>query len=255
MCCSPTSSVKWLLWGDSTWMWATCVNNLTLLKKCYFGYNMKVLDTNLGISYLKLDRNQFVHLTNQTLIGVSAITELFLTSNDNEMIDSDAFENITNLQMVTIYGNRIADLPEGLFSRNKNLRRLSLVCENMDSLLKDKLQLKHAGVRCNIIILPSDLFENSVNNRKNRLVAEHTHWITSGLFGGLSNLISISRNLLRVSPRDLFKDLNSLRFLDLSNNRSTSISSAIIMLPPMIETVWMINNMIIGIQDDNFIAF
>lgn len=127
-----------------------------------------------------------------------------LKGNRLEQLPSGIFDNLVNLKALHINNNNFSSLPNGLLRNNVKLLNFHLY-NNAQNLTK----------------LPNGLFRNltgltSLNLKKNGLVE-----LPEDLFEGATSLtiLSLESNFLETLPKLIFKDMHHLTSLNLSNNR------------------------------------
>ena len=129
------------------------------------------------------------------------ITTVELTGNKITEIPEGLFDNMTNLTTVYLGNNYISKLPENLFKNNKKVENIELSNNKLTEIKKDD-------------------FSNLPQLQIIQMEDNNIEKIEDGAFDGDVNLQSIyaPNNELEGLPKKLFKDMKSLTFVDFSNN-------------------------------------
>ena len=129
------------------------------------------------------------------------ITTVELTGNKITEIPEGLFDNMTNLTTVYLGNNYISKLPENLFKNNKKVENIELSNNKLTEIKKDD-------------------FSNLPQLQIIQMEDNNIEKIEEGAFDGDVNLQSIyaPNNELEGLPKKLFKDMKSLTFVDFSNN-------------------------------------
>lgn len=129
------------------------------------------------------------------------ITTVELTGNKITEIPEGLFDNMTNLTTVYLGNNHISKLPENLFKNNKKVENIELSNNKLTEIKKDD-------------------FSNLPQLQIIQMEDNNIEKIEEGAFDGDVNLQSIyaPNNELEGRPKKLFKDMKSLTFVDFSNN-------------------------------------
>lgn len=129
------------------------------------------------------------------------ITTVELTGNKITEIPEGLFDNMTNLTTVYLGNNYISKLPENLFKNNKKIENIELSNNKLTEIKKDD-------------------FSNLPQLQIIQMEDNNIEKIEEGAFDGDVNLQSIyaPNNELEGLPKKLFKDMKSLTFVDFSNN-------------------------------------
>ena len=141
--------------------------------------------------------------------GLSNLTLLNLELNELAELPKGVFAGLSRLEALTLSHNRLVGLPDGLFAGLTNLRSLNL----QDNSIRELPEGLLAGL--------SKLDELYLGNNR---IAE----LPSGLFDGLSALTHldlVSNELARV-PDGAFGEIRSIEELDLQENQLTELSEA-----------------------------
>ena len=126
-------------------------------------------------------------------------------------IQSDiALGKLENLRVVSLWGNELTSVPEGLFSGLDNLRIINLAENELTS-------------------VPDGLFSGLDNLRGIELASNELTSVPDGLFSGLGklNYIRLAGNKLTSVPEGLFAGLRELRQLALSYNNLESVPAGL----------------------------
>lgn len=147
-------------------------------------------------------------LSNSNLTDISLlkglsdkITTVELTGNKITEIPEGLFDNMTNLTTVYLGNNYISKLPEGLYKNNKKVEDIELSNNKLTEIKKNDL---------------SNLPELKTLQMEDNQITK----IEEGSLDGDVKLQSIYApdNELEGLPEKLFKDMKSLTFVDFSNN-------------------------------------
>ena len=130
------------------------------------------------------------------------------------------FGGMTNLETLTLSGNALRSLPDGLFDDLTNLEKLNLSSNALRS-------------------LPDGLFDDLTNLTTLSLFNNGLSSLPDGLFDDLANLekLNLSSNALRSLPDGLFDDLTNLTYLNLVDNPLLSLPAGYFDNLPNLETL------------------
>lgn len=170
---------------------------------------------------------QLVDFSQCNLISVpgpmpSSVADFRLGNNQITEIKVTDFENITNLQLLTLIENKISKVEYMAFSTNINLQELWLNSNNLKMIPRglpirlEKLYMDQNEVHD----IESGLFGKNANLETLSLNMNAVRQILSNSFSGLNNLTNIllKSNSIQEIRSGTFTDMLSLKKLDLSNN-------------------------------------
>lgn len=152
----------------------------------------------------------------------SSVADFRLGNNEITEIKVTDFENITNLQLLTLIENKISKVEYMAFSTNINLQELWLNSNNLKMIPRglpirlEKLYMDQNEVHD----IESGLFGKNANLETLSLNMNAVRQILSNSFSGLKNLTNIllKSNSIQEIRSGTFTDMLSLKKLDLSNN-------------------------------------
>ena len=174
------------------------------------GHCEKVSDPMLDqIGALFMYREGLTSLKAGDFEGLSNLTLLNLELNELAELPKGVFAGLSRLETLTLSRNRLVGLPDGLFAGLTNLRWLNLQNNSIRELPEGLL----AGL--------TKLDELYLANNR---IAE----LPSGLFDGLSalTLLDLVSNELARVPDGAFGEIRSIEELDLQENQLTELSEA-----------------------------
>lgn len=200
-------------------------NNLSHLASGIFRNQHKLKRLNLWSNNLR-------NLTKDSFVGASSVTELDLSANNIEVLQSSVFDHFPQMENINLNGNRFTELPVGLFNVNKKLRKFRLVNNRIDlkalpsGLLAHQPELEEVMIRCNLQIVPEDLFNGSSKIQNISLQSNRLATLPAQIFSGLTNLMNLdlSDNQLTELPDNLFSNSKKLDVIRLSHNNLREIS-------------------------------
>ncbi|XP_021933818.1 carboxypeptidase N subunit 2-like isoform X2 [Zootermopsis nevadensis] len=167
------------------------------------------------LKILSLSNNFLARLASQTFYGLTRLVDLRLHRNYMKFLDLMLFRTLTNLRYLRFNDNEIEEVVLGTFSGLQ-----SLVSLNMNGNCLRQLQYNH--------------FSNVTGKQSQAL----------GIFAGLSNLVylHVSDNLLEELGSVVFKDLVSLKFLDVSRNRLITLNEHTFLHNTLLTDLRLSNN-------------
>lgn len=148
-----------------------------------------------------------------SFVNFKKLEKLWLKSNDLEMIDSDAFQDLPNLTEFVLHSNASLVLHENIFEKNRRLDIVAIRDTFLEHLpgniFKNKLFLTQVDIKnCSIRTIDENLFETNT-----RL-----------------GLVSLKSNKLEYLPKNLFENNLHLLFVDFSGNALKTIETDFYML-------------------------
>ncbi|XP_068179742.1 trophoblast glycoprotein [Antennarius striatus] len=163
---------------------------------------------------------KFLFVTGNTIsrIGVESfpdlmdqLTDLYLTGNEIEFVDADAFDNLPNLVRLDLSNNKILNFSDKAFPHNNILQVLNLSSSyHSDASMYSNLGVLEKGNLLQLTVL--DLSNNEVLVPPENMLENLPNLVNLSLLN--SSIISIQNGTLRVPPlRDLDLRDNSLRNL------------------------------------------
>lgn len=199
-------------------------NNLSDLPADIFSNQHKLKRLNLWSNNLR-------NLTKDSFVGAASVTDLDLSSNNIEVIQSDVFIYLKDLENINLSSNRFIELPVGLFAKNKKLRKFRLMYNRVDlktlpdGLLAHLPQLEEVLIRCNIQLMPDDLFSESTHIQNISLQSNRLTTLPEHMFKTQYDLLDldVSDNQLTTLPENLFNSTKKLIVLRLSKNNLQEI--------------------------------
>ncbi|XP_046585164.1 podocan-like isoform X2 [Haliotis rubra] len=201
------------------------------------------------ISSLKMQSNQISNIPSGAFANLPKLILIDLSGCKIQTISESAFENLTVLQTLFLYGNSLAIVPRGLpssltklnlnqnqidklrnsdFDNLKILEELNLVKNSIHELQEYafsglmQLQKLHLGQN-RISTLPGKLFNLLTRLLSLELNGNNIKSIpeTEGRFSSLASLVylNLESNALSDMPLNLLRPLQSLEYLHLDNNQ------------------------------------
>jgi Leucine-rich repeat (LRR) protein len=193
-----------------------------------------------SLEELRLEGNRLEEISAEVFKNLTEMVELYLDNNKLKLVSADAFNDLDNLKVLSLAHNFIARLAPHTFHSLGSLVDLRLqrnylnVLDNM--LFRTLKHLRYLRLNNNKIEelvfgtfsgLESLVILNIKGNYLRHLQYYYVGNITAnesqplGIFAALSKLVYlyVSDNLLEELKSVVLKDLVSLKFLDLSQNR------------------------------------
>ncbi|XP_018049376.1 PREDICTED: insulin-like growth factor-binding protein complex acid labile subunit [Atta colombica] len=186
---------------------------------------------------LNLDRNNFDIINSRhefqwtlSMAGLKNLHYLSVSKNKINNIDSDAFKDNNKLLFLNLSSNYIHELHPKTFAYLQNLKTLDL----SGNLLKDVPQISNETeisilyISNNYIYkILSHTFTHMPKLIKLLMGENRINEIDVNAFAPLTVLeeLDLSRNMLSFLPKKLAETLVSLKYLDLSENKFTSLES------------------------------
>ncbi|OWF39627.1 Toll-like receptor 3 [Mizuhopecten yessoensis] len=177
-----------------------------------------------NLQLLDLSSSGITSVADTAFDGLKTLTNLKL--NDN-VLDDVPNHMPTTLQLLYLNGNRIASLPDDIFSNLNNLQRLYLGGNNIVTLYQSSfnglVNLKTLHLAQNkISTLPGKVFQPFTRLISLELNRNNIKSISdpSSLFDSMKALqnLNLADNALGIMPTTLFNQLSSLQYLHLENN-------------------------------------
>ncbi|XP_011876812.1 PREDICTED: podocan-like [Vollenhovia emeryi] len=208
------------------------------------------------LSAVNLDDNQFMYINNcahyshcLSVTGLKDLNYLSVSANSIQNIEVNAFQDNNNLVYLNLSRNNINNLYPETFANLQYLKTLDL----SGNKLQDVPQISNEiGITTlyinhnNIMELLPYTFVQMPNLTKLLLGENKINKTDINAFANLSVLeeLDLSRNMLSAFPEGWTESLVSLKYLDLSNNRFTSLESlSLTNTLPLIEIYLMMNSL------------
>ncbi|XP_043494491.1 protein toll-like [Polistes fuscatus] len=260
--------INWKRWNDLNFTSKLSSNMVKTVKfkNCGISNEISLKDvvTKLGVEEteaLIFHSNEILYrnLYRSHLRGFSNVKQLVLSGNGLTYLNSDFFENFTNLEWIDLSDNRLK-FPDDIFDYTKNIKRLELSGNGLGSkdikilyeldnleflnlmgnklkelqpdptLLTENIKLRQLRLHNNdrfLYTLPEDIFKNLEN-------LEEVYLNNNGLQILPENIFYYSRSLkyinldgdnrIRTLPDKIFQDMINLEKLNLSRNDIANIS-------------------------------
>ena len=205
-------------------------------------YNLLLNDNNLervpqnlpsSLQYLYLNGNKIKTLENNAFGKLTILKKLYLGANSISKLYENAFSSLSNLQILHLQKNLIGTLPGSIFMPLVNLHSLELnknqlttIQSSTGSLFESLTSLTYLSLADNDCShIPITLFNRLQSLMTLRLENNQLGNIIAGdkngqFFSGLQRLqaLHLVNNRISTIPDPLFKDLVSLKVLNLTGN-------------------------------------
>ena len=177
----------------------------------------------------------------------SEVTELYLNGNKIKEIPKGVFDKLTNLKVLYLDGNRIDILPNGVFKNLKNIEEIGLSSNKLKEIQEDTFsgldKLNSIGITNNgIKKLPDNIFKNLNSLKELYLYENNLKELPKSIVDlkGLNSL-HVSKNELEKLPEG-FENLKNIKELDLSGNYIKEIPSKVYDSLKNLESVRLTDN-------------
>ena len=159
-------------------------------------------------------------VTDDHLRRITSLTG-YLSDRGIAALYHDDFEGLINLESLDLRGNKLRDLPSGLFASLKSLKRLD-ISSGVPCMPPETV------VNC-IEQLPADIFAGLSNLEYLSLAKNRLRSLPAGVFAGLARLrtLSLTFNRLETLPVGVFADLLGLQSLWLGANRLQTLQTGV----------------------------
>ncbi|KAM0679485.1 hypothetical protein GINT2_002328 [Glugoides intestinalis] len=190
--------------------------------------------TNIDLDIIRL-------MKNIKRLDITGIKEL-------EKIPDLLFDDLTNLESLSLVNNNIKELQPNLFNNLQKLEYLNLSKNKLTELpscvFDGLVNLKSLRLEDNNIKeLQPNLFNNLQKLKSLNLSSNKLTEIPEGILSELGSLqeLDLSKNEIKSFPIGFFTGLTNLNFLSLSHNKLTEIPPSIISLTNL-QTLWISSN-------------
>ncbi|KAI4487757.1 hypothetical protein M0802_011862 [Mischocyttarus mexicanus] len=216
----------------------------------------------LNLESLDLGYNPFGDIHGSTLNKFVSLKSLSLKANKMSDLSWELFSELKKLESVDISYNSFFNVPQRLFRKNKNLRRIVFdnnyvnlvtlpdrLLTNLDKL--EEIHLNNDGLSQLPECFFSDLSSLKYLNFGNNIF----YFLLPTIFKGLKNLevLKINNNLIEIIPNEIFIDLINLKILDLSMNNIDSIPRDLFASLSSLTELNMENNRLKSIEQETLI--
>lgn len=174
---------------------------------------------------LSLSRNQIEFVTKDNFKDLVSLEYLYLSTNKIEFIAAGAFDSLVNLKRLKLQNNEIQHFQSKLFNSLENLEELVISDNKISFLHPDtfKALVKVENINMNqndIWNLPEDLFATLVELQNISFAGNNLVQIPYKLFTMNPKLekIWMDQNKIKYVNPEMFKNLSSLKYVDLLNN-------------------------------------
>jgi Leucine-rich repeat (LRR) protein len=259
-------------WADAArlqYINAGAFSNMTKLSKLYLRYNLienlqlEVFQGLESLEELRLEGNRLQEVNAHIFKHLKRMEELYLDNNLIETVDSGAFDGLDSLKILSLANNFITRLAPNTFHgliRLEDLRLhrnyMRILDQKLFHTLKNltNLRLNDNEIEEMVFNIFSDLQSLVRLNINGNCLRKFQHYYIGNIavknkqnqphiFAALSKLVYLhaSDNLLEELDSVVLKDLVSLKYLDLSRNRLTSLH----------EDTFIYNNHLIDLRLSN----
>ena len=172
-----------------------------------------------------MSHNSLSALPEGVFDNLSNLEWLSLEANDLSALSDGVFDNTSNLEWLNLNENDLSALPEGVFDNLSNLKWLSLDANDLSALPEgvfdntsnlNDLFLSHNSLSA----LPDGVFDDTSNLNWLSLEANDLGALPEGIFDNTSNLewLNLNENDLSALPEGIFDNLSNLEWLNLYEN-------------------------------------
>ena len=217
------------------------------------------------LMYLYMNENQVEVLNNNAFLNLTSLRRLHLGNNKILTLFKDAFAGLNNLEDLKLDGNRINTLPKRLFSPFSNLTTLSLqqnrlwMIQNSTMTFSSMTSLKYLNLSDNgCSYVPISLFSNLKSLQelylKGNNLGKYLLNDTEGkLFSGLSTvkILDLSSNQIHTFSSRLFSDMTNLQKLNLEDNWIPGLESNIFSQSKSLQSLDLSSNMISILNEES----
>ncbi|XP_048004590.1 protein toll-like [Leguminivora glycinivorella] len=212
-----------------------------------------------GLEYLELSASDIKQLNASFFRGQESLHTLSLWGNELRALQSGIFEGLDELDTLDLSSNPLQSLGDGVLEAAKNLRVLRLVDTELSQL--DEPSLHNLNSLEELMILdgrkPLKIGSRSLALPKLRLIELERCKISvlpgDALSGARSlRTLSLSHNALESLPSELLRDSTELRALNLSHNALKSLTPALFQPLWHLEELNLDNNQLEEFSDDMF---
>lgn len=255
---------------------ATC----RFFQDTFFGYSCELLDANVTEPTAILEINTDNHLEGATDANVTHFTVgstsslsffpnsiltqfvniryLLLENSGLTALSAGDFAGCNNVVILRARRSNLTSIPAGLFDDCENLRILDFAYNQISEIHEDAFspltELLELELDVNAITtIQSGLFRGLVNMEDLFLQENQIATIEDGAFAGLSGLVifDLSHNMITEINETMFGEEIFLINFNLNNNLLTSVPR-LPSIAPRIKYIFLNNNQITNIRDDDF---
>jgi hypothetical protein len=158
--------------------------------------------------------------SNNTKFVDDRLIWLDLGCKDIKILSDKVFNSLVSLEYLGLYGNLLKELPEGIFSKLKNLKYLDLGENNLST-------------------LPKNVFKPLIQLERLWLYGNNFKDFSEDQFKNLENLVELNLNSNYLTNLNLnwFKNLRNLKRLEIALNNFTNIDKDAILSIGQLEAI------------------
>lgn len=164
---------------------------------------------------------------------ISQIRELNIRGNTLQTLNSNTFRLLKNLTRLILTKNLIQQIPEGLFDNSLQLTEIYLDRNNISTLpdgIFDRLvELQALHLEHNVIKnLNNNLFINNLKLKELKISFNKIENLPTDLFKNAENIVQIhlNDNNIQIIPSNMFSNLKTLNVISMQNNSINQLKSA-----------------------------